>query len=74
MLVPSKGMNAEMPDPYEDRVYVGTTGHQDEFWDGDIAELMIFNRILTESELRLVERSLANEYGIQIQELQQGNK
>lgn len=46
---------------------IGTQGNiNGEFWHGDISEILVYNRRLTEPELRQVWGYLSNKYGIQL--------
>jgi hypothetical protein len=58
------GLSAETPKPYGETVYVGGTGWQSEYWIGDVAELILYGRVLTDVELGQVGRYLARKYGI----------
>ena len=58
------GLDSGKPAPYEEPVCVGTSGSGDENWIGDIAELMLYDRVLTEQELSQVGSYLARKYGI----------
>ena len=65
MPVASVGMTDDTPRSYGDEaVYIGSTGN-DEFWVGDIVEVLLYNRMLTELELHQVERYLAKKYAIE---------
>jgi Concanavalin A-like lectin/glucanases superfamily len=46
-------------------MYLGGTGTSyDEFWNGDIAEVIVYNRALSEEERKKVEDYLAKKYGL----------
>ncbi len=57
-------LDSGAPQQFDENVYVGASGLGDELWMGDIAELMIFDRVLTETELQKVGGYLAHKYAI----------
>lgn len=59
------GFDSYTPPPFDDQVFLGSTGSNDEYWKGDIAELLVFNRVLGESDLHKVNDYLAKKYGIE---------
>jgi hypothetical protein len=63
------GLTQELPEEFGEFVYVGSTGVAHECWKGDIAELLVFNRALAETELDQAETYLARKYGIPQQSL-----
>ena len=49
-------------------LYIGNTGTVfSEFWDGDLAEFIVYSRALSDGERKQVEQYLAKKYGIAIQ-------
>jgi len=58
------GLDSGKVAPYEEPVCIGTSGSNGEFWIGDIAELMLYDRVLTDQELAQAESYLARKYGI----------
>jgi hypothetical protein len=46
-------------------MYLGGTGTSyDEFWNGDLAEVIVYNRLLSDEERKKVEDYLAKKYGL----------
>jgi len=58
------GLDSGKVAPYQEPVCIGTSGSGDEFWIGDIAELMLYDRVLTDQELAQAGSYLARKYGI----------
>jgi hypothetical protein len=55
----------DQPDDALPNMYLGGTGTSySEYWNGDIAEVIVYNRKLTEDERKLVEDYLAKKYGV----------
>ena len=56
---------ADKPDDSLPNMYIGGTGTSySEFWNGDIAEVIVYGRLLTDAERTQVEDYLAKKYGI----------
>jgi hypothetical protein len=65
----SVGMDSGKPQEYGETVYVGGSGNVggysgDEYWIGDVAELLLYEGVLTDSELSQVGDYLARKYAI----------
>jgi hypothetical protein len=58
------GLDSGTPEPFGETVYVGSSGNADEHWMGDVAELLVYDRVLTASELKQVGSYLSQRYGI----------
>jgi hypothetical protein len=57
------------PQPYDDVVYLGCSASEyGEFWQGDIAELMLYDRVLNAADLKKIQTYLAGKYRILIPE------
>lgn len=55
----------EKPDEALPNMYIGGTGTSySEFWNGDIAEVIVYGRLLTDAERTQVEDYLAKKYGV----------
>ncbi len=62
-------INAEY-DHMPDHLYIGGTGHSyTESWKGDIAEMLIYKRTLTDDERKKIEDYLGTKYGVKISRL-----
>jgi len=61
----SVGLDSGTPLQYEEDIYIGASNFGTEPWQGDIAELMLFDRALTEAELQKVGGYLAGKYAIE---------
>lgn len=54
-------------DHMPDHLYIGGTGHSyTESWKGDIAEMLIYKRTLTDDERKKIEDYLGTKYGVKI--------
>ena len=49
---------------YGSTIYIGYSGNSKEFWLGDIAEILVFDKVLTDAEREPVTRYLQKKYGI----------
>jgi hypothetical protein len=58
------GLTSGTPQQYEDTVYIGSSNYGNENWLGDLAEILLYDRVLTKSELNQVGSYLARKYGI----------
>ena len=56
---------ADWADETLPNMYIGGTGTSyDEFWNGDVAEIIVYNRALSDAERESVEDYLAKKYGL----------
>jgi hypothetical protein len=57
----------EKPDDALPNLYIGSTGTSyHEMWQGDLAEIIVYGRVLTDAERMQVEDYLAKKYGVTI--------
>lgn len=52
--------------PTNSRMFVIASDHREQRWRGEIAEIIIYNRVLSETELAAVNRHLGAKYGIAV--------
>lgn len=58
------GLTAGNPQPYANGVFVGWSGSSTEFWNGDVAEIVVFQSALTTGERNAVNNYLSQKYGL----------
>jgi hypothetical protein len=60
----SIGLSSIATQQFGENVYVGGSGADNEYWIGDIAEILIYDRVLTKAEIDQVGSYFARKYGI----------
>ena len=58
------GLTAGAPQQYGDDIFVGYSGAGGEYWNGDFAEILVFNRVLSPVELQEIGFYLQAKYGV----------
>jgi hypothetical protein len=60
----SAGPTSGVPQQYAERVHSGSSGNGKDYWNGDVAEILVYNRVLVPAELSRVGEYLATKYHI----------